>query len=62
MSALGQKQTYAPQKAMAALPRIAIAKANSYKSHVRFTLESGRLCCHGAVRPGRSTSVGPLKH
>jgi hypothetical protein len=29
MSALGQKQTYAPQKAMSALPSIATAKADS---------------------------------
>jgi hypothetical protein len=28
MSALGQKPTYAPQKAMSALPRIATAKAD----------------------------------
>jgi hypothetical protein len=28
MSALGQKQTYAPQKAMSALPPIATAKAD----------------------------------
>jgi len=29
MSALGQKQTFAPQKAMSALPSIATAKADS---------------------------------
>src|SRR5262245_8416339 len=45
MSALGQKQTCASQKAMSALPRIAIAKANSRKSHVRFTPESGHVRC-----------------
>jgi hypothetical protein len=31
MSALGQKQTFAVQKAMSALPRIATAKADSRK-------------------------------
>ena len=31
MSALGQKQTYAAQKAMSALPPIATAKADSRK-------------------------------
>ena len=31
MSALGQKPTYAPQKAMSALPRIATAKADFRK-------------------------------
>jgi hypothetical protein len=31
MSALGQKQTYAPQNVMSALPLIAIAKADSRK-------------------------------
>ena len=36
MSAVGQKPTYAPQKAMSALPRIATAKG-----HVCFTPESG---------------------
>src|SRR5262249_1849945 len=43
MSALGQKQTCASQKAMSALPRIATAKANSRKSHVCFTPESGHV-------------------
>src|SRR5262249_36305993 len=41
ISALGQKQTCASQKAMSALPPVATAKANSRKSRVRFTLESG---------------------
>jgi hypothetical protein len=41
MSALGHKRTYAPQKAMSALPRIATAKADSRKGHVCFTPESG---------------------
>jgi len=31
MSALGQKQTFAPQKGTSALPRIATAKADSHK-------------------------------
>src|SRR5262245_41450185 len=43
MSALGQKQTCASQKAMSALPRIATAKANSRESHVCFTPESGHV-------------------
>src|SRR5262249_209104 len=42
-----QKQTCASQKAMSALPRIATAKANSRKSHVRFTPESGHVRCKG---------------
>jgi len=41
MSALGQKQTFAPQKAMSALASIATAKADSANGHVRFTPESG---------------------
>jgi len=40
MSALGQKQTYALQQAMSALPPIATAKADSRKGHVRFTPKS----------------------
>ncbi len=46
MSALGQKQTYAPQKAMSALPPIATAKADfRTQGHVRSTLESGHVHC-----------------
>jgi hypothetical protein len=40
MSALGHKPTFALQKAMSALPRIATAKADIPR-HVRFTPESG---------------------
>ena len=46
MSALGQKQTYAPQKAISALSLIATAKADSQKGHVRFTPESGHVRCN----------------
>jgi hypothetical protein len=46
MSALGQKQTYAPQKAMSALAPIATAKADSSKGHVCFTFESGHVRCN----------------
>ena len=44
MSALGQKQTFAPQKAMSALLPIATAKADSTK-HVCFTLKSRHVRC-----------------
>jgi hypothetical protein len=43
MSALGHKRTFAPQKAMSALAPIATAKADSRKSHVCFTPESGHV-------------------
>ena len=43
MSALGQKQTYAVQIAMSALPPIATAKAEFPRKHVRFTPESGHV-------------------
>ena len=46
MSALGQKQTYALQKAMSALPPIATAKADSRKRSVCFTPESGHVRCN----------------
>jgi hypothetical protein len=54
MSALGQKQTYALQQAMSALPPIATAKGDTapQNGHVRFTPES-------AQNSGRSIS---LKH
>jgi hypothetical protein len=45
MSALGQKQTYAPQKRMSALPPIATTKADISNGHVRFTPESGHVQC-----------------
>jgi hypothetical protein len=45
-SALGQKQTYALQKAMSALPPIATAKADSRKRSVCFTPESGHVRCN----------------
>src|SRR5262245_40677641 len=45
LSAMGQKRTYAVQKGMSALPRIATAKATSRKSHVCFTPESGHVRC-----------------
>ena len=52
MSALGQKQTCASQKAMSALPPIATAKADigktgrsRHQSDVRFTSESGHVQC-----------------
>src|SRR4030095_13523186 len=55
MSALGQKQTYAPQKAMSALPPIATAKADSRKSSCLLYPRKRTLCCSKAtpkVRPG----------
>jgi hypothetical protein len=45
-SALGHKQTYAVQTAMSALPPKATTKANSRKSHVCFTPESGHVRCN----------------
>ena len=42
MSALGQKRTFAPQKAMSALPPIATAKGISAQGDVCFTPESGQ--------------------
>jgi hypothetical protein len=45
VSALGHKQTLAPQKAMSALAPIATAKAASRKIHVCFTPESRHLQC-----------------
>src|SRR5262249_8057875 len=45
MSALGQKQTFAPHQPMSALPPIATAIADFRTSHVRFTPESGHVRC-----------------
>jgi hypothetical protein len=50
MSALGQKQTYAPQKAMSALPLIATAKADSRKRSRLLLTQSGHA-------PSRLTSL-----
>jgi len=50
MSALGQKQTYALQKAMSALARIATAKADSRKRSCLLYPQK-RTC---AVQPGMS--------
>src|SRR5262245_4002099 len=46
MSALVQKQTYAVQKRMSALPPIATAKADIGNRHVCFTPESGHVRCN----------------
>src|SRR5215831_17214434 len=45
MSALGQKQTYAVQNVMSALPLIATAKADSPNGHACFTPKSGHVRC-----------------
>src|SRR5262245_5984476 len=45
MSALGQKQTFASQQAMSALPPIATAKADIATGHVCFTPKSGYVRC-----------------
>jgi hypothetical protein len=43
MSALGQKQTCAPQNVMSALPPIATAKATCRDGDICFTPESGHV-------------------
>jgi len=62
MSALGQKQTFAPQNGMSALPPEATAKADL--RHVCFTPESGHVqrdsVCRLWARSGHS--VGLLDH
>ena len=51
MSALGQKQTYAPQQVMSALPPIATQKSRHAEiGHVRFTPQSGHVQCDGLCR------------
>ena len=45
MSALGQEQTYASQKAMSALPPIATAKADLPQWSCPLTPESGHVQC-----------------
>jgi hypothetical protein len=45
MSALGHKQTCAPQHVMSALPPIATAKADMPHGDVCFTPESGHVQC-----------------
>src|SRR5262249_33888277 len=45
MSALGQKHTFAPQKAMSASPRIATAKADSGKRSCLLYPKSGHVQC-----------------
>ena len=56
MSALGQKQTFAAQKGMSALPPIATAKADIAKSNVRVSsfCQKSSDRCHG-----RSTALFP---
>ena len=52
MSALGQKRTFAVHKPMSALAPKATAKADSRKKVMSaLSPDSGRPCCHGAVRP-----------
>jgi hypothetical protein len=43
MSALGQKQTFAPQKVMSALPPTTAAKQTPAKGYVSSTPKSGRV-------------------
>ena len=63
MSALGQKQTYAVQQSMSALPPIATAKAGSRKEHVRFTPENGGVrCATRDVRFGPKADIGLFDH
>jgi hypothetical protein len=45
MSALGHKLTFAVQNGMSALPPTTTAKADSRKSHVRFTRKSRHVRC-----------------
>ena len=45
MSALGQKQTYAAQQVMSALPQLRLQKRIFALGHVRFTPESGNARC-----------------
>jgi hypothetical protein len=50
MSALGQKQTFAVQNRMSALPPIATAKADIRPGHVCFTPESGHARCNSSCQ------------
>src|SRR5262245_5151694 len=45
MSALGHRQTFAPQNVMAALPPMRLRKRIPANGHVRFTPESGHVQC-----------------
>src|SRR5215510_12569638 len=50
MSALGQKQTYAVQNVMSALPQKRPQKQTSANGHVCFTPESGHVRCNWQCR------------
>jgi hypothetical protein len=60
MSLMGHKRTYAPQKAMSALPPIATAKADLAKYRVRFTLESGTCDAAAHVCYGPIADIRPF--
>jgi len=66
MSALGHKQTYAPQQAMSAFPPIATVKADIRKRSVCFTPKSGHVRCQQEcllwVKSGPFASRWPCLH
>jgi hypothetical protein len=60
MSALGQKQTFAQQNGMSALPPIATAKATA-KRHVRFTPKADMCGATSYVRFGPIAEIDRRK-
>ena len=61
MSALGQKQTYAPQKAVSALPPIATAKADLSQTAMSALPPKADMCGALAhVRYGPIADIGQL--
>jgi hypothetical protein len=56
MSALGQKQTFAPQQVMSALPPIATAKADMPQ------MVMSALPLKADIRPGKAQFLTPLTY
>ena len=68
MSALGHKQTYAPQKAMSALAPIATAKADSHKTVMSALPPKADICsalahvCFGPIADIALAKISQMQH